>query len=900
MLGQTWFIIPDAASIQAPMTGSRPGDPNADVLFTFVLTKVLKVIHKRAAEQGIELMHNGEGGRVSDMVTWVDDIALSVTSHAEELTAKVSHLLSIVQDTMLEHGLSLSYGAGKTAVMLSYHGESAVQERQRMEQRYKDGIPLLSEHKGQVLIPIVAHYKHLGGFITRNGSRIPELRVRIATTMQKLRPLRKILVDKRVDEVRRGQVVKAIGLSTFTLHAGTLFALSKGEFQVWQAGLHKIYQTLHDRDDKGQVQHLSFYEMADALQSPMPMELLHLQRLRMWVHILRCGDDHMIAAILENFALEHEDSWLQGLYHSLRWMAQQVGHEHVPHELFQLNDREVWTWFQPAARDIKKLISKAEKSHLCKVKSLCGLQRQAAQQDQLLREMGWTRDEVSVPTVEHGQGESFHCDECEAQFSQASSLAVHQQRKHRQRVALRRVIVDGACRACGRYYHTRPRLLKHLQCSTWGCWQYHLRHYEPMTLEQAAEYDEQDLQNGTSLHQQNLKEHGLDKAWRWCSQDELRPVLPQRSEQDVIEGEPTEEELHTWRQLGMLPPGQGGRSLTKRKQGEFPLHHVSHETASFEKMLMKRVQQWHPDHDWVPRPMADGRKFFIILFSGHRRFEDMASQFWWMSDIIPICLDVAIDAEYGNVLKDGLWKDLIRSRKVVGGHGGPPCETYSLARWLDNEGLIYPRPLRNCDQPWGMDGRTLRETFQWMMGNILMWRTLYLLLSIFAHGGSFTLEHPKGCGGKDNKWTIWDSAFIAQLLLSGHIRCWTILQGPLGQPFSKPTNLLAARMNGLGAAIYESYDKKWRPTMTLGGREAGSWRTSRAKAYPAALCRVLAQQHILHAQTIPTDGHAEEPEGLEDALRVLCETYDPYLESAKGTRMCADFEAGVFSRHVKS
>ena len=85
------------------------------------------------------------------------------------------------------------------------------------------------------------------------------------------------------------------------------------------------------------MQHLSFYEMADALQSPMPMELLHLQRLRMWVHILRCGDDHMIAAILENFALEHEDSWLQGLYHSLRWMAQQVGHEHVPHELFQLN-----------------------------------------------------------------------------------------------------------------------------------------------------------------------------------------------------------------------------------------------------------------------------------------------------------------------------------------------------------------------------------------------------------------------------------------------------------------------------------------------------------------------------------------------------------------------------------
>ena len=33
--GQSWFVVPDGQSIQAPMTGSRPGDPNADLLFNF-------------------------------------------------------------------------------------------------------------------------------------------------------------------------------------------------------------------------------------------------------------------------------------------------------------------------------------------------------------------------------------------------------------------------------------------------------------------------------------------------------------------------------------------------------------------------------------------------------------------------------------------------------------------------------------------------------------------------------------------------------------------------------------------------------------------------------------------------------------------------------------------------
>ena len=651
MLGLTWYVIPESKTIQGPMTGSRPGDPSADVLFSLVLTKVLKLIKDRAGEQGIQLHHKATAGDVSDVVTWVDDIAFSLTGEAQQLVSKTMKLLAIVQDTMLEHGLALSYGVGKTAVMFSFHGPGATAARQETEQKYRDGLPLLSEHKGKVNIPIVSHYRHLGGFVVRSGSRLQELRVRTAGAMAKLKPLRSILTHPDLQQEQRSRMVKSLGLSVFTLHAGTLYAMTQGEYQQWQAGIHKIYQSLHQRKHDGEVHHFTLYQLADMMKSPMPMEMIHLCRLRLLVHIIRAGDQHMIAAIIENHEIEQEESWLQGAFYSLRWLAQQVGNENVPDELFQLEDPQVWGWFQEGAHEIKSLIKKAELSHLCKVESFCALQKQANEQDQLLREMGWSCEDEDDSQEKHAISDfSFACDECDAVFDLSSSLAVHQQKKHGKRVALRRVACDATCRACGRFYHTRPRLIKHLQTAKKGCWQYHLRNFEPMTEEEALALDEKDCKAGVAVHQRGLIEHALDHTWRWCTEKEKENGLPLKSQVVRVDGEPTEEEISEWSLLGMLPPGQGGRCQTKRNPTQWSVHNVGHEATDVERKLLDRVQKWSPDPDWIPRGPAEGRRFFLIFFSGHRRFKDLATYIWWKSDLIPICLDVAIDAEVGNIL----------------------------------------------------------------------------------------------------------------------------------------------------------------------------------------------------------------------------------------------------------
>ena len=72
------------------------------------------------------------------------------------------------------------------------------------------------------------------------------------------------------------------------------------------------------RDQDGTVPHYSVYQLANKMQSPMPMELLYLHRLRLFTHVIKSEDAHMIAVILEDFSLNDHNSWMRGVYHALR------------------------------------------------------------------------------------------------------------------------------------------------------------------------------------------------------------------------------------------------------------------------------------------------------------------------------------------------------------------------------------------------------------------------------------------------------------------------------------------------------------------------------------------------------------------------------------------------------
>ena len=172
-----------------------------------------------------------------------------------------------------------------------------------------------------------------------------------------------------------------------------------------------------------------------------------------------------------------------------------------------------------------------------------------------------------------------------------------------------------------------------------------------------------------------------------------------------------------------------------------------------------------------------------------------------------------------------------------------------------------------------------------------MLTTLKLLFMIHAYGGSISLEHPAGDNNNPRMWGIWKSAFIKWLMLGAQISSITFLQGPLGQSFAKPTTMLLGRLSKFAELIFANYDKSWKASEVLSGKEGQSWRTSKAKAYPEKLSKVIALAHLHHFESLTFEGEEDEPAEMLHVLEKLATMHDPYNPDAANTTMRSDYHA---------
>ena len=714
-----------------------------------------------------------------------------------------------------------------------------------------------------------------------------EIRTRSATTMSRIQPLKKILKDQRIDLKARQLLLTTMGLSVATVHAGAWFAMAQGEYQQWQALIHKVYALLQPVRKDEAFPHKDAYELAEQANGMMPMEILFVEKLRLMIHILQAGDELMWAAVVSNHECAQEQSWISSLRTACEWLKEQIGDVSLPSQLWDLHDEAAWKSLQPYARQLKKLVKQAQLAHKSRIRTLCTLKKHGEWQKTMMQEMGWLSSE-KMDTDPEEETEGVQCSQCPYHAKDNAALAVHLAKKHGHRMAVRRFVEASTCVVCKRTYHTRPRVLQHLHAGSTDCWLTLLRTFHPMSEDQARALDERDKQQQVAAHQRALRAFEKDKQWRPANPGELEVTILTRRHQTVALDQPiTDQERDEWTQFGTLPTGQGGRPKTQRALQEQKLRNVIADTAKVENQLLHRATTWEKTGSHVPRPLTDGRRFVLLFFSGHRRMGDIASWIAWQGDLIPVCIDLAVHETHGDVARFGLWEALIRTGRVCAGHAGPPCETFSLARWLPNPESIFPRPLRNAAQPWGMTNRTKSEVLQAEVGTYLMVCALRLLTMIFFFGGCTSLEHPRGPNCADTQWAIWFSGFVRELLRLDRMQLMAMLQGPLGRPFAKPTRLLLGRLEDLPRSIYAAYNKAWKPTKTLGGREGKVWRTAEAKVYPTEMSRLLAHAYIRFAQRQSFQPGPDVPEDVEEALDALVGQWDPYMQGASG--MQADY-----------
>eukprot|EP00438_Fugacium_kawagutii_P033935 Skav230284 [mRNA] locus=scaffold2091:267127:269969:- [translate_table: standard] len=869
LLAHTWYIIPNGTAIQQPQTGSRPGDSGADILFSFVMAKILNRIQSRLLQE--DLVPEPVQGNLclSTSTTWADDAAFLVTADAASLLRKVEATLTILLDTLIEFGMRLSSGPHKTAVLLEFAGKGSTAHRRQAESTRGHVFRIFSEHQGVISIPMINHYRHLGGILTRGGSRIQEsqeLRTKSAAALAKVGPLRRVINHPQFPVAHRQLVLHSCGLSILTLHAGTWSGFNRGEYQHWQAAVVKLYACMHARTADGEVQKLPIAQLAHDAAGPLPMELLYLSRLQLLLQLLRHNDLCIRSVIFQNWQVCQEASWLAGVQHSVTWWKDQIGHDRLPVELDALHCEQSWDALQPIALSLKARLVEARQVHLMHLQAHSELRRASHAQQTALCDLGWKCPDLEAPSSDA----TWHCDQCSAAFGSSTALAVHKRIKHAHFAAARRFAVDSSCRVCRKHFHTRPRLIQHWHSSDTNCWITVFRRYVPMSVEQTQMLDQQDRDVGHALHQHR--------------------------EESV--GDVTQDEERQWLLLGALPTCYVGKDSCAPLDVDPKVPHALRDLQSLEITLCSQVPEWTVPVIDVPRPLATNRRFILLLFSGHRRPHDIANWVAWKTDLQPLCVDTAIDRDAGNIFHSHQWINLVRSRTVVAAHAAPPCETYSDARWNPASGdsvSSAPRPLRSSAYPWGMPGRSRKEVRQCLYGTILMLRALSILALVYACGGCFSLEHPRGSAEGGVKWSIWHSAMVKLFVRAPSINTVTFLQGPLGRPYSKPTTFLCARMSSFASAVYAAYQPGWRPSQVLTGRTMGGWATTQAKEYPSKLCEIIADQFSAFASSARMDGHEDVPTELHRIIDILGAPWDPYELDPQRTMMMADFQPGLLS-----
>ena len=154
--------------------------------------------------------------------------------------------------------------------------------------------------------------------------------------------------------------------------------------------------------------------------------------------------------------------------------------------------------------------------------------------------------------------------------------------------------------------------------------------------------------------------------------------------------------------------------------------------------------------DPVAEITAFARPTFVVLhlFAGRRRQGDLEHYIMLRAaeldvQVRVVSLDVQIDARKGDLSDPrviSFWMDEIRKGRVLALFAGPPCSTWSVARY--NRNRPGPRPVRSLERPWGMLGLTKSEQAAVDLGNLLLQAALTLAAAQRRACGYFVIEPP--------------------------------------------------------------------------------------------------------------------------------------------------------------
>eukprot|EP00435_Cladocopium_sp_Y103_P030710 s1969_g7.t1 len=857
LMTNTYFTLQGISQPCNTTQGTRPGDPIADVLFNLCMTVLLKDFHEqvRAAEGPAWL---GTGVPVSDFcsqldlpsegyadVTFVDDAALLVHARTnEQIVSMIQCLVQSFVNAASRRGLEVNFDKGKTELLWNIIGRGARAMKVTIHQQ--GDVLQWSSNDVDFRLHVCHEYKHLGTWIQTKHRHARELSMRAGAAKQQWGQLARSFFTRPLSIPVKAKVFQSLVVSKAVYNAHTWTGISDKDLESWTNQLRAPVATML----KGKLVHSAkFMHTTDELFAYCGMlplhEQVHANRLRFLARLLR------VCPPLTWALLCHTDgagNWRALCMESCAWMQKHCTGR-IPG-----TDATFHDWIQFVRLDakwkgrIRQTVKSAISYHQAKATQSIWQRHFEAR----LQRNGATlpADPASKP-----RPQLWQCELCPKVFGSTQALAMHAHRDHGYKKKVRYYAAGETCPVCLQFFHTRKRLSIHLEKGP-RCYSVVQACWPPLP---AA--DVQALDDSDKVVESQLRRNG------WWAAKAFQPVL---------------------QALGpSLPPLNHPESqiMFDRVQRRRPS-----DTQSFDQLQGRQIQAVPEDDPQVWWTRSDLPAFImhsvqgtdkgggaysmfglakeaailhvralviVHFFSGFRREGDIHN----IIDqhvaatgvhIFTLSVDLCMQRQHADLATDSAlrwWGSRVAAGQIVSAGGGPPCETYTAARFHALEGRPGPRPLRSAEEHCGLPKLTRKERMQIWIGDSLLRFLLDILAILAACGMSGWIEHPQyptWCV-QASPASIW--ATTALKLLKG-LHCCTVVsfdQCTCGAEGKKPTTLLLLRLPWVRTQLLKRGDfgrchhHPGTHTALIGKQENGAFQTAKAKIYPKGLNNILAQ-----------------------------------------------------------
>ena len=186
------FTVRGSNKVGEATQGTRPGHPYADAVFAFAFQRVLKNVAKILDD--LDLRPNipfgpqhtfhqqpPEDSRKLPIPAFFVDFTITVFADSpDQLLPKVREALRAVAAGLTTHGMQVNDSAGKTEIIISYHGPGSSAANQAHHNQTLPIIEVSSPLFVTLRVHVVDKYKHLGSYNSGHNRYELESNVRTA------------------------------------------------------------------------------------------------------------------------------------------------------------------------------------------------------------------------------------------------------------------------------------------------------------------------------------------------------------------------------------------------------------------------------------------------------------------------------------------------------------------------------------------------------------------------------------------------------------------------------------------------------------------------------------------------------------------------------------------------